>query len=186
MKKSIQEVKLYDHTCLIFNSQIELFHCAIPFIREGLKKNEKCLIIIDDISREEVLRNFKFLFIEGKNPFEELLDNGRIVIENFKNVYLSDGKFDIWKTKENYLNCASKVILEGFSGLRAFVEVSNSMKHLINEDNFLRWELFINPHFKDYNFLAVCAYNKKYFSDDYISKVKNAHSVEIDLIGTRF
>ena len=96
--KPIQEVKIHDHTCLVFSSQREFFHCAIPFIREGLKNNEKCLIIIDEITKEDVLRNFNFVFREGPIPSDDFGTNGRISIEYFKNIYLQDGTFDMEKT----------------------------------------------------------------------------------------
>ena len=40
MKKAIRELELCDHTFLLFNDQMEFMHCLIPFIREGINKNQ--------------------------------------------------------------------------------------------------------------------------------------------------
>ena len=185
MLKTIQETKMHDHTCLFFNNNLEFFHCAIPFITEGLKNNEKCFVVVDEITREEVLKNFKYLFRDGRNPFEELGKNSRVEIIHFKDVYLIDGFFNTERTIENYLAVTEQAIANGFSGVRVFAEVSDSLKSLANQEEFLLYEEKIDKYFNDHNFLAVCAYSKKHFSDNFLSKMLRAHPIEIDLLRTR-
>ena len=184
-QKSIQETRLHDHTCLIFKNELEFFHCAVPFLAEGLKNNEKCYLVIDDISREEALRNFKYLCRSGQNPFTEKVLNDKIVIEDFKNVYLPKGVFDINLPLQYYISALEKAKFEGYSGLRVFAELSGSMCK-VSSKIFLEYEEKADKHFENNNFLAVCAYNQKYFSNDFILRVKKIHPVEIDLIKTRF
>ena len=186
MQKSIQEAKLHDHTCLIFKNELEFFHCAIPFIIEGLKNNEKCYLIIDDISREEVLRNFKYLYRNEQNPSWEKYLNDKIVIENFRNIYFQNNTFEVSSVRENYLLILKKAKVEGFNGLRVFAEVSSSLSGLIKAEDFLIWEEEADKYFDDNNFLAVCAYNEKYFSREYLLRMRKIHPVEINLLKTRF
>ena len=185
MLKTIQESKIHDHTCLIFTNTTEFFHCAIPFIREGLKNNEKCYIVIDDITEEEVFKKFKYLFKTRENPLHEIRQDDKIVIEQFQNIYLNNDKFTIDNTLKNYISILNKAISDGYNGLRVFAEISHSMHNLIGTNDFLIWEKEADKHFAGNNFLAVCAYNKKYFSQDYISQVITVHPVEIDVINTR-
>ena len=185
MQKSIQETKLHDHTCLIFKNELEFFHCAIPFIIEGLKNNEKCYLIIDDILRESVLKNFKYLYRNGQNPFNEKGFKEKVVIEDFKNIYLKKGFFEGEAALGSYIDILEKTKSEGFNGLRVFAELSTSMRK-INTEDFLMYEEDADKHFEDNNFLAVCAYNEKYFSREYLLKVRKTHPVEINLLRTRF
>ena len=46
-----------DHFALVYESQEEQFAAAIPFIRQGLERGERCLYISYENSREEVSRN---------------------------------------------------------------------------------------------------------------------------------
>lgn len=183
--KTIQEVKEEDHSCLIYNSNLEFLHCLVPFIREGLKKNEKCLIVLDEIKREDIIRSFKHIYREGPIPASDFCPNGRITIEQFQNIYLENNVFNAEDTLKKYLKILQFSLKEGYRGLRAFVEVSTSAKEIIKSETFLEWEKYADNCFKNSNFQAVCAYNKKCFSDDYISKVISTHPVQIDSIGTR-
>ena len=186
MQKSIQEIKSHDHTCLIFKNELEFFHCVIPFIIEGLKNNEKCYLVIDDISREEVLRNFKYLFRNGQNPLNIATFKNEIVIEDFKNIYLKKGYFETSSALESYISILERTKSEGFNGLRVFAEISSSLSKLTNTEDFLTYEADADKCFEKNNFLAVCAYNQKYFSNEYLLKVKKIHPIEIDLLKTRF
>ena len=184
MKKSVQDLSMHDHTCLAFSNQVEFFHCAIPFLREGINNNEKCYLILDDITREEAIRNFKYIFKEQAFDLQKTLSY--ITIENMRNIYLPDNKFIMERTRDLYLSTIKKTIAEeGYTGLRAFVELSSTLKKSMNLEEFQIWEKYADQYFKDNKFLAVCAYNKKLFPDEYISKVVNVHPIEIDIINTR-
>lgn len=185
MHKSIQQCELHDHTCLIFNNQKEFFHCAVPFLIKGIKNNEKCLLVIDEITREDVISNFKYLQRNGIKPFEEL-NKGKIVIEEFKRIYLPDSSFNMNRTLNNYISILNNAISEGYKGLRVFAEISYLMKNTIKPEDFSIWEMEADKHFAGNNFLAVCAYNKNLFTDQYIKQVTKIHPIEVDLFKTRF
>lgn len=195
VKKSIKEINLHDHTCLVFNNQSEFFRHLTPFVSDSFAKNEKCLIVIDDITRKEVIQNLKPVFIENfKNvylkddPFglEQITDSvkpqrslGAIVIENFKNVYLKRGIFDREETAKYYLGQVNHALEQGYSGLRLFAEVSSTLKNLSNPDDFLRYEEWVDKFFPESKFSAVCSYNKSLFSNEYIQEAIRIHPVEI-------
>lgn len=185
MKKVIQDTKLHDHTCLMFNDQIEFLHCLVPFLREGLKKNEKCLIVADDISRQDIVKRFKLLFRKKDGDLKKADVSNNITVELFKNVYLNDGTFNMEKTGSYYLSQVKEAIDNGYSGLRVFAELSSSLKYLINHNDFLTWEKKADGFFSHNKLLAVCSYNKKLFTDKYISKALKIHPIDIDIIGTR-
>lgn len=183
--KTIQEIAKDDHTCLIYNSKLEFLHCLIPFIRDGLKNNEKCLIVLDEIKREDIIRSFKHIYREGPIPADDFCPNGRINIEKFQSMYFKEGKFNMESTIEIYLNFTKNALKEGYTGARAFVEVSGSIKELIKEEVFLQWEMFGDKYFNNSHFQAVCAYDKKHFSEEFLEKIVHCHPIQIDLIGTR-
>ena len=185
MFKTIQELKLHDHTCLAFNNQIEFFHCAIPFINQGLKNNEKCYIVTDDITREEVLKHFKYLYRDGINPFDEISKEGRISIKHFKEVYLIDNRFDVERTIENYINLTNKALSKGFTAVRVFAELSSSLKEFVNLEEFLSYEEKVDKYFDENKFLAVCAYNKKQLPENFVSSILKSHTIQIDWLKTR-
>lgn len=185
VSKTIQEITKDDHTCLIYSSNLEFLHCLIPFVREGFKRNRKTLIVLDEIKREDILRSLKHIYREGPISAEDLMPHGKLVIEQFKNLYLPDNAFNMERTMEYYFNSTKKAMEEGYSGLRVFAEVSSSAKDIINIPIFMEWEEYADRYFKDSNFEAVCAYNKKYLSEEDLIKVQSIHPITIDLIRTR-
>lgn len=185
LKKSIQDLKPADHTCFIYSNQLEYFHCAIPFIREGIKNNEKCYVVIDKITREDVLRNFKKIFRKGIIPPEELSNTKHIVIESFTNIYTPDGEFVYERTLQTYKSILEKALSDGYNGLRVFCEISTFMNSFKNQNEFLEWEKFADHIFPESKFIAVCAYDKSYISPKYEKNVVKAHPIEIDLLRTR-
>ena len=182
--KPVQDVKAHDHTCLFFNSESEFFHCAIPFIREGLKNNEKCFIVLDEITRESMFHNFKLVFREGHIPPIEFSNEGRIVILNCKDVYLIDGYFDSERTIRNYNEIMNKTLNDGYTGVRVIAEFSRTIFNNIEINKLVRYEDDVNKLFTN-KLSAICSYNKKYFSPSDIKSTCNVHPIEVDSIRTR-
>lgn len=36
--------------------EIKFFHCLVPFIKEWIRNNRKVLVIIDELTREEIIK----------------------------------------------------------------------------------------------------------------------------------
>src|SRR5258706_13838660 len=53
---ALEQLAPHDHLCSIYESQEEHFAVAIPFIRIGLDRGEKCIYIADD-GMEAAVRN---------------------------------------------------------------------------------------------------------------------------------
>ncbi len=58
----------HDHLCSIYASQEEQFAVAIPFIRIGLERNEKCVYIADDHNFDAVLDAMQAEGIDWNGP----------------------------------------------------------------------------------------------------------------------
>jgi chemotaxis family two-component system sensor kinase Cph1 len=43
-------LRLHEHLCLIYETQEEKFAAALPYLRAGLERGERCLYIADDNS----------------------------------------------------------------------------------------------------------------------------------------
>ena len=74
--------------------------------------------------------------------------------------------FSMEETMKFYVNSTKKAMEDGYSGFRAFVEVSELAKDFIGPKNFLTWEEYADKslsQIKGENFQAVCAYDKKHF-----------------------
>lgn len=180
MKKSVQEVDIHNHTCLIYNNQAELFQSLIPFISEGLNRNQKGFIVTSDIvTGSEILKGIELIYTEIVKRLKKPNLLRSITIESFKNVYLKNDLFNMEAAGKYYLSQVEEALKEGFSGLRVFAELSSSLKTLVNPKDFLQWEEEADKVFPKTKFCAVCAYDKRLFSNEYIQEAINIHPIEV-------
>ena len=85
-----------DHFALIYESQEEQFAAAIPFIRQGLERGERCLYITYENSREEVEAAMREYGID----VDAALDSGQLSIHDEEETYLRNETFDADETIE--------------------------------------------------------------------------------------
>src|ERR1700682_3522305 len=87
---ALEQLAPHDHLCSIYESSEEHFAVAIPFIRIGLHRGEKCIYIADD-GTEAVVR--EAMYAQGIDV-ERALATNSLVLETKKGAYLKHGAFD--------------------------------------------------------------------------------------------
>ena len=75
---ALEQLAPHDHLCSIYESPEEHFAVAIPFIRIGLDRGEKCIYIADD-GTEAVVRDA--MYAEGIDV-ERAIATDSLVLEN--------------------------------------------------------------------------------------------------------
>src|ERR1700726_4244391 len=80
----------HDHLCSIYESPEEHFAVAIPFIRIGLERGEKCIYVADD-GTEAVVRDA--MVAEGIDVERAIATHGLVLLEK-RSAYLKHGSFD--------------------------------------------------------------------------------------------
>ena len=90
LMRTLRNLDIHDHLCLVYETQQEQFAAAIPFITLGLERGEKCMYIADDNTAEQVIRAIEK---DGVNTGEHI-QAGALVIASKKDSYLKQGYFD--------------------------------------------------------------------------------------------
>ena len=67
---AIEQLATHDHLCSIYESSEERFAVAIPFIRIGLDRGERCIYVADDGALDRVVVNWASEIV-GENPTGE-------------------------------------------------------------------------------------------------------------------
>src|SRR5258705_5556748 len=112
---ALEQLAPHDHLCSIYESQAEHFAVAIPFIRIGLDRGEKCVYIADDGTEENVR---EAMHAEGIDV-ERAVASRALVLTTKEQTYVKRGSFDpdwmftFWK------GATASAMREGFSVLRA-------------------------------------------------------------------
>ncbi|WP_137286289.1 MEDS domain-containing protein [Halorussus salinisoli] len=163
-----------DHFALIYESQSEQFAAAIPFLRQGLERGERCLYITYENSREEVVAAMRDYGID----VDAALDSGQLSIHDEEETYLRNETFDADETIE-FLDAAIEEATEEYEALRVTGEMSSVLREDPEGEELVRCEAKANYLFDDVDGLALCQYNRNRFSADVIREVISTHPLLI-------
>ncbi|WP_339103801.1 MEDS domain-containing protein [Haloterrigena salinisoli] len=161
-----------DHFALIYEDRGDQFASAIPFIRRGLERGERCLYVVDDNSREDVLRAMRNHGID----VDAALESGALSVPTPADTYRQTGEFDratmlsFW---EESLEQATDV--DGYTGLRAAAEMTWALDGETSADELVEYEAALNSLYQDDDYVVMCQYNRKRFPSSVIHDVIKTH-----------
>jgi hypothetical protein len=86
---------LHEHLCLIYETQEEQFAAALPFLRAGLERGERCLYIADANSGATVLDGLR----KGGVEVDRHLRNGALIVAgNKRPILATDASIRIYRS----------------------------------------------------------------------------------------
>ncbi|GAB3669426.1 MEDS domain-containing protein [Halopiger thermotolerans] len=169
-----EHVHANDHFALIYESQEEQFAAAIPFLRQGLERNERCLYITHENSREEVLEAMRDRGID----VDAALDSGQLSVHDETETYLRNETFDADETVA-FIDAAIEDATEEYEALRMTGEMSSVLRDDPEGEELVKCEAKANYLFDDADGIALCQYNRNRFSSEVIHDVVSTHPLLI-------
>src|SRR5712691_11638493 len=112
---ALEAVAPHDHLSLVYESSDDHYSVAIPFIRIGLDRGEKCIYIADD-GMEPVVRNA--MRAQGIDV-ERAVATNSLVIATKEDAFLKYGAFDPERMPTFWADATAEATRQGFSALRA-------------------------------------------------------------------
>jgi PAS domain S-box-containing protein len=168
---AIEKIGVHDHLCLIYETQEEQFAAVIPYIKIGLDRNEKCIYVVDDNTAAVVVNGMKAAGLDA----EAAIASGKLVIVSKQEAYLKQGYFDPdWMI--GFLKQATdEAKAAGFSALRITGEMTWVLGGDPGSDRLMEYEAKLNYFFPANDALAICQYNRNFFSPEIIKGVISTH-----------
>ena len=123
--EALERLKPHDHLCLIYETQEEQFAAAVPFLRLGLERHEKCVYIADAHSSAEVLQALR----AGGIDVESAIQSGALSLATKRESYLKQGYFDPDWMIRFLKDATGSAIAAGFSALRVTGEMLTLLGH---------------------------------------------------------
>src|SRR5580704_15939714 len=81
---------VHEHQCLIYQTREEQFAAALPFLRSGLARRERCLYIADENSAADVLGALR----EGGIDVDGYIRSRALIVAGKQETYLKHGRFE--------------------------------------------------------------------------------------------
>lgn len=168
---ALEQLGPHDHFCSIYESPEEHYAVAVPFMRIGLDRGEKCIYIADDGTVGDVREAMQ---AEGIDVDCAIASNA-LVLSTKEQAYLEHGSFHpdwmftFWK------EATEAAMSEGFSALRATGETEWVLRGGRGLERWMEYESRLTHTLAESNCSALCQYNRKLFPPELILDVIRTH-----------
>lgn len=166
------EVRSGDHVLLIYDDSAALTAFAVPFIKKGLTKGERCLYIVDDLTLLEVTR----ALAAGGVDVEREIERGSLVLLNAQGFYTLPG-FDALGFLELTRRRVREASAHRFAGLRIAAEMTWALKMGISDDDLVEYESLLDDAFSGLGPLIIaCMYPRTGFAPAILRQLVRNHA----------
>jgi signal transduction histidine kinase len=172
---ALERLGPHDHQSLIYESLEDRFAVAIPFIRIGLDRGEKCIYIADD-GTEAALRDS--MSAQGIDV-ERAIATGSLVLATKDSAFLKHGSFDPEWMPTFWREATAEALHQGFSALRATGETEFVLSGAPGLGRWMEYESRLTQVLADLNCFALCQYNRQILSPEQILDVIRTHPTVI-------
>ncbi|WP_049923054.1 MEDS domain-containing protein [Halopiger djelfimassiliensis] len=159
-----------DHLAAIYEGQDEQFATAIPFMRQGLERNERCLYIADENEIDEVLAAMRDAGVD----VDSALESGTLTMHTAQDTYLRNGAFESDDMIE-FISDAIDEAVAASDGLR----ITGEMTWILGDDpplaELVEYEAKLNRLLPEENCIALCQYNRERFPAEVIRDIIRTH-----------
>ena len=172
---ALERLGPHDHLCSIYESPEDHYAVAIPFMRIGLDRGEKCIYIADDGTVGDVRQAMESEGID----VDRASASKALVLATKEQAYLEHGSFDpdwmftFWK------EATQLAISEGFSALRATGETEWVLRGGRGLERWMEYESRLTHTLSESNCSALCQYNRRLFPPELILDVIRTHPMVI-------
>jgi signal transduction histidine kinase len=172
---ALKQLAPHDHLCSIYDSPEEHFAVAMPFIRIGLDRGEKCIYIADDGTETVVREAMSAAGID----VERAIAMDSLVLEKKEAAYLKHGSFDPEWMFTFWADATAEAMSQGFSALRATGETEWVLRGAPGLERWMEYESRLTHILADHNCFALCQYNRQLFPPELILDVIRTHPTVI-------
>jgi two-component system, NarL family, sensor kinase len=172
---TLEQLAPPDHLCSIYESPEEHFAVAIPFIRIGLDRGEKCIYIADD-GTEAIVRDAMYA---GGIDVERAIATDGLVLEKKEAAYLKHGSFDPEWMFTFWTDATAEAMRQGFSSLRVTGETEWVVRGAPGLERWMEYESRVTHTLARHNCVVLCQYNRRLFPAELVLDVIRTHPTVI-------
>ena len=172
---ALEQLGPHDHFCSIYESPQEHYAVAIPFIRIGLDRGEKCIYIADDDTVGDVQQAMQSEGID----VDRAIASKALVLATKEQAYLEHGSFHPDWMFTFWREATQLAMSEGFSALRATGETEWVLRGGRGLERWMEYESRLTHTLSESNCSALCQYNRRLFPPELILDVIRTHPMVV-------
>jgi PAS domain S-box-containing protein len=175
LTEQLEEMHLGDHLCLVYESWQEQMAAFVPYLKQGLERNEACIYMVDDRTVGEV----RAALIQGGIDVESEEKRGALTFATKRQSYIHTGNFDPDLMIQFLDKAVQDALRKGFDGYRITGEMTWALGDECGCDRLIEYEAKLNRYFPSSRSTAICQYNRTRFPPELIHDVLRTHPMAI-------
>jgi signal transduction histidine kinase len=168
-------VDLHEHFCLVYDTDEELLAAALPYLRAGLERRERCLYFADENKSASILEALR----KGGTDVDRYVRSRALIMAGKQEAYIKGGRFD----PDSMISLLSETAREAgdrnFSGLRILGEMTWVLDKDTAPDGLIEYEAKLSRFVRDHPVRVLCQYERNRFSPELILSVIRTHPVVV-------
>jgi PAS domain S-box-containing protein len=169
------ELQHGDHRCTVYDDWAEQRAAALPFLKDGLAAGDRCLVIADDSTADRVLVALAGTGVDVSRERER----GSLLRLTQRDPYLRSGAFDPDAMIDFLRQGVEQGLAEGFSGLRATVEMTWAFDNEVGSERLIEYEARLNRCCETSRIATLCQYNRRRFPPAILRDALRTHSLAV-------
>jgi signal transduction histidine kinase len=174
LEQQISRLTYGDHICLIYENTAQQLAAAVPFIKQGLAKGDRCVYVAHDRTVKEIS---EALTAEGVDV-AKAAEQGALGFYADQDTYLQSGEFTPETMIDLVRQWEAKALADGFSGLRFTGEPTWAGPEKGN-NRLIEYEALLNGLVTKSRTIILCQYNHDRFDAPCIHDVFRTHPLAI-------
>ncbi len=174
LKRQIAQLKQGDHICPIYETPEQQMATALPFIRAGLARGERCLYVADESSFDQLCAALAAAGVD----VEPERRRGALQLVTQRDAYLISGVFDPDEMIRYVHATEAQALADGYTGLRRGRD-DVALGQAIGNHRLIEYEALLNRALPGSHTVMLCQYNRRRFPPAVIYDVLRTHPVVI-------
>ena len=159
------------HLCLFHEGCTAAQDTIVPFFRDGLARDERCLFIAEADSVGETLALLASCGIDARGA----IDRGALQILSPRAAYLPHGRFEPQAMLEMLERRTDEALADGYAGLRASGDMSWALGPEAVTEQLIEYEAVLNDVASRRAFIAICRYDLHRFPPEIMRDILRVH-----------
>ena len=160
-----------EHICTIYRSNNDMIASIMEFLKTGIVKNERCVIIVDKYSKENIQNKMKSM-----GDIKNLLNTSAIVLVDSEDIYGNRFDFNIARAIESIKSYFEAPREDNFNGLRIILDILPVRNKNTTMNLSLEFHSSIDKLISNRNINLFCLYNEYKFESKTLLDVIILHS----------
>jgi PAS domain S-box-containing protein len=176
LAEAVSRLGLHEHLCVIYDTQEEQFAAALPYLRTGLERGEKCLYVVDENTAAAVLDALG----KGGTDVDRYLRSGALTIAHKEETYLEQGRFEPDWMIGFLTEATAEAGAARISRVRTILaEMTWALGTSDGTAKLIEYESKLNHFFRDHDARGICQYNRTRFSPELLLGVIRTHPLVV-------